>query len=228
VPPGWSYDHDMELARFLYDYSMKDRGNCTKDYIRGVEVSSEMDDCSAAHLTDNQTTTWESNGPQGQHWVRLNMKKGTIVKKLWLVLDGQSHSYIPRRVAVYGGELDRLYHLRTVLISENSYREVCILRDMKTHLPVLEIRILECREHGQNVRLQGIKIKSSWEWDLILNADIFQPSRLVRYPLLEGVDNDVLYRRAVLIQRFVQLMDSVLHYLISPCEYSSGSFNALR
>lgn len=27
----------------------------------------------------------------------------------------------------------------------NSYQAVCILRDMKTHLPVLEIRILECR-----------------------------------------------------------------------------------
>lgn len=57
-------------------------------------------------------------------------------------------------------------------------------------------------EQGYNVRLRGIKIKSFWEWDLILNADIFQPARLVRYPLLEGVDTDVLYRRAVLIQRY--------------------------
>lgn len=30
-------------------------------------------------------------------------------------------------------------------VCRNSYRDVCILRDMKTHLPVLEIRILECR-----------------------------------------------------------------------------------
>lgn len=55
---------------------------------------------------------------------------------------------------------------------------------------------------GYNVRLQGIKIVSFWEWDLILNAGMFQPARLVRYPLLEGVDADVLYRRAVLIQRY--------------------------
>lgn len=35
----------------------------------------------ACHLTDNQAETfWESNGPVGEHWVRLNMKKGTIVK----------------------------------------------------------------------------------------------------------------------------------------------------
>ncbi|XP_035750075.1 E3 ubiquitin-protein ligase HECTD3 isoform X2 [Egretta garzetta] len=149
-------------------------------------------------------------------------------RKLWLMLDGQAISYIPRRVAVYGGAPNRLQHLRTVLINENSYRDVCILRDMKTHLPVLEIRILECREQGYNVRLRGIKIKSFWEWDLILNADIFQPARLVRYPLLEGVDTDVLYRRAVLIQRFVQLLDSVLHYLVPLSEDSIGTFNALR
>lgn len=30
-------------------------------------------------------------------------------------------------------------------VRRNSFQDVCILRDMKTHLPVLEIRILECR-----------------------------------------------------------------------------------
>lgn len=40
-----------------------------------------QEDHGAAHLTDNQTCTfWESNGDSGQHWVRLNMKKGAIVK----------------------------------------------------------------------------------------------------------------------------------------------------
>ncbi|XP_074893691.1 E3 ubiquitin-protein ligase HECTD3-like isoform X1 [Buteo buteo] len=231
VPPGWSYEHDMELGRFLYDHSERElqHGDCTKEHLSSVEVSSQAEDGSAARLTDNQTYTfWESNGPPGQHWVRLNMKKGTIVKKLWLMLDSQDNSYIPRRVAVYGGPLDRLQHLRTVLINENSFQDVCILRDMKIHLPVLEIRILECRDQGCNVRLRGIKIKSFWEWDLILNADMFQPARLVRYPLLEGVNTDVLYRRAVVIQRFVQLLDSVLCYLIPLSEDSVGTFNALR
>ncbi|NXP43476.1 HECD3 ligase, partial [Heliornis fulica] len=231
VPQGWSYEHDVELARFLYDHSegVLQHGDCTKEHLSGVEVSSQAEDCGVAHLTDNQTNTfWESSGPPGQHWVRLNMKKGTIVKKLWLMLDGQASSYIPRRVAVYGGAPNRLQHLRTVLINENSFQNVCILRDMKTHVPVLEIRILECRDEGHNVRLQGIKMKSFWEWDLILNADMFQPARLVRYPLLEGVDADVLYRRAVLIQRFVHLLDSVLGYLIPLSEDSIGTFNALR
>ncbi|XP_067997693.1 E3 ubiquitin-protein ligase HECTD3-like isoform X2 [Melanerpes formicivorus] len=231
VPPGWSYEHDMELGRFLYDHSEQKLQyvDCIKEHVSSIEVSSQEGEYGAAHLTDNQTYTfWESSGPPGQHWVRLNMKKGTIVKKLWLMLDGQASSYAPRRVAVYGGTLNRLQHLRTVLINENSYQNVCILRDLKTHLPVLEIRILECRDEGLNVRLRGIKIKSFWEWDLILNADMFQPAQLVRYPLLEGVDKDVLYRRVVLIQRFVHLLDSVLHYLIPLSEDSMGTFNALR
>ncbi|XP_056212243.1 E3 ubiquitin-protein ligase HECTD3-like isoform X1 [Falco biarmicus] len=231
VPPGWSYEHDVELGRFLYDHSEKKLQcvDCIKEHVSSIEVSSQLEDCGAAHLTDNKTYTfWESDGSPGQHWVRLNMKKGTIVKKLWLWLDGQSSCYVPRRVAVYGGAPNRLQHLRTILINENSFQDVCILRDVKTHLPVLEIRILECRDQGCNVRLRGIKIKSFWEQDLILNADMFQPARLVRYPLLEGVDADVLYRRAVLIQRFVQLLDGVLHYLIPLSEDSIDTFNTLR
>ncbi|NWZ99868.1 HECD3 ligase, partial [Nesospiza acunhae] len=231
VPPGWTYEHDMELGRFLYDHSEKklQSADCIKEHINSIEVSSHAEDCAAVHLTDNLTYTfWESNGPPGQHWVRLNMKKGAIVKRLWLMLDGQSNSHVPRRVAVYGGTLSRLQHLRTVLVNENSYQNICILRDMKTHMPVLEIRFLECRARGYNVRLQGIKIVSFWEWDLILNAGMFQPARLVRYPLLEGVDADVLYRRAVLIQRFVQLLESVLCYLIPLSEDSIGTFDALR
>lgn len=41
-----------------------------------------------------------------------------IPRRLWLMLDGQSNSYVPRRVSVYGGTPSRLQHLRTVLINE--------------------------------------------------------------------------------------------------------------
>ncbi|XP_069719055.1 E3 ubiquitin-protein ligase HECTD3-like [Phaenicophaeus curvirostris] len=231
IPPGWSYKHDMELGRFLYDHRKKEVqcSDCIKEYISSIEVSSEADDCGVAHLTDNSADTcWESSGPAGKHWVRLSMKKGTIVKKLWLMLHMTFNAYIPRRVAVYGGAPNRLHHLRTVLINESSVRDVCILRDMNVHLPVLEIRFLECRDKGHDVRLRGINIKCFWEWDLIPNADDFQPAQLVRYPLLKGVDADVLYRRAQLIHRFVRALDSVLHYLIPFSEDSAGTFSAFR
>lgn len=35
----------------------------------------------ASCLTDGDSDTyWESDGMQGQHWIRLHMKKGTVVK----------------------------------------------------------------------------------------------------------------------------------------------------
>lgn len=57
-------------------------------------------------------------------------------------------------------------------------------------------------DDGIDVRLRGIKIKSSRQRELGLNADMFQPANLVRYPRLEGRDPDVLYWRAVILQRY--------------------------
>lgn len=44
VPPGWTYEHDMELGRFLYDHSEKKLQcvDCTKEHINSIEVSSQM------------------------------------------------------------------------------------------------------------------------------------------------------------------------------------------
>lgn len=56
-------------------------------------------------------------------------------------------------------------------------------------------------DEGIDVRIRGLKIKSSCERDLGLNADVFQSCNLVRYPRLQGNTSDVLYRRALVIQR---------------------------
>lgn len=61
--------------------------------------------------------------------------------------------------------------------------------------------ILAFTEDGIDVRIRGLKIKSSCERDLGLNADVFQSSNLVRYPRLQGTPPDILYRRALVIQR---------------------------
>lgn len=54
---------------------------------------------------------------------------------------------------------------------------------------------------GIDVRIRGLKIKSSCERDLGLNADVFKSPNLVRYPRLEGMPPDVLYRRTLVILR---------------------------
>lgn len=44
VPPGWSYEHDMELGRFLYDHSERKLlcEDCIKDHLISIEVSSQV------------------------------------------------------------------------------------------------------------------------------------------------------------------------------------------
>ncbi|XP_077190058.1 E3 ubiquitin-protein ligase HECTD3 [Paroedura picta] len=231
VPPTWSYECDEDLVHFLYDHIGKEDENLgsIKQYVDSIDVSSYAEEFNVSCLTDNHADTyWESDGSQGQHWVRLNMKKGTIIKKLFLTVDTTDENFMPKRVAVYGGEVDNLKKLSDVGIDESYIGDVCVLEDMTAHLPVIEIRIVECRDDGIDARLRGIKIKSSRQRELGLNADMFQPANLVRYPRLEGTDPDVLYRRAVVIQRFLKILDSVLHHLVPAWDHTLGTFSQLK
>nr|XP_014426092.1 E3 ubiquitin-protein ligase HECTD3 [Pelodiscus sinensis] len=119
-------------------------------------------------------------------------------------------------------------HIPPRCCSRSYIGDVCVLEDMTTHLPVIEIRIVECREDGIDVRLRGIKIKSSRQRELGLSADTFQQASLVRYPRLEGTDPDLLYRRAMVIQRFVKLLDSVLHHIVPAWDHTVGTFSWLK
>ena len=41
----------------------------------------EAGDGETANLTDDDPNTyWETDGSEGMHWLRLNMRKGTIIK----------------------------------------------------------------------------------------------------------------------------------------------------
>ena len=43
-----------------------------------------QEDEGVENLTDGDSETyWESDGHQGQHWIRLKMKKGTILKSVF-------------------------------------------------------------------------------------------------------------------------------------------------
>ncbi|XP_026915151.2 E3 ubiquitin-protein ligase HECTD3 isoform X2 [Acinonyx jubatus] len=231
VPPTWTYECDEDLIHFLYDHLGKEDENLgsVKQYVESIDVSSYTEEFNVSCLTDsNADTYWESDGSQCQHWVRLTMKKGTIVKKLLLTVDTTDDNFMPKRVVIYGGEGDNLKKLSDVSIDETLIGDVCVLEDMTVHLPVIEIRIVECRDDGIDVRLRGIKIKSSRQRELGLNADLFQPASLVRYPRLEGTDPEVLYRRAVLLQRFIKILDSVLHHLVPAWDHTLGTFSEIK
>uniref|UniRef100_A0A803SYN1 HECT domain E3 ubiquitin protein ligase 3 n=1 Tax=Anolis carolinensis TaxID=28377 RepID=A0A803SYN1_ANOCA len=223
VPPTWSYECDEDLVHFLHDHIGKEDENLgsVKQYVDSIDVSSYTEEFNVSCLTDNHADTyWESDGSQGQHWIQ-----GVLIT---VEMDTTDENFMPKRVAVYGGEGDNLKKLSDVGIDESYIGDVCVLEDMTSHLPVIEIRIVECRDDGIDVRLRGIKIKSSRQRELGLNADMFQPANLVRYPRLEGRDPNVLYRRAVVIQRFIKILDSVLHHLVPAWDYTLGTFNQLK
>ncbi|XP_046882909.1 E3 ubiquitin-protein ligase HECTD3-like [Hypomesus transpacificus] len=232
VPPTWTFECDEDLVHYFYDHIGKEDENMDnlKRCVTSIELSSSSEDHSiaVAHLTDgNVDTYWESEGIQGKHWIRLHMKRGTVVNKLILTLDS-SDDGMPKSVNVFGGERDNLKKLNDVTIDEHLVGEVCVLEDMTTHLPVIEVRIAECMEEGMDTRVRGLKIKSSSERDLGLSADVFQSPNLVRYPRLEGTPADVLYRRALIIQRFISLLDSLLPHLVPAWDYSLGTFNQIK
>uniref|UniRef100_A0A8C1V606 HECT domain containing 3 n=1 Tax=Cyprinus carpio TaxID=7962 RepID=A0A8C1V606_CYPCA len=233
VPPTWTFECDEDLVHYFYDQIGKEDENLgsVKQCVTSIDVSSSSEDPSggASCLTDGDTETfWESDGMQGQHWIRLHMKRGTVVNKLILTVDSTDDNYMPKRVTVYGGEGDNLKKYSDVTIDDNLIGEVCVLEDMTSHLPVIEIRIEECRDEGIDVRIRGLKIKSSCERDLGLNADVFQSPNLVRYPRLEGTLPDVLYHRALVIQRFITLLDSLLPHMVPAWDYSLGTFNQIK
>ena len=72
-------DCDESLVRFIYDKGGCDNINLAnvKDYIDSVEVSTSCDDDDKENLLDiDPNTYWESDGNQGTHWIRLQMKAG--------------------------------------------------------------------------------------------------------------------------------------------------------
>ncbi|XP_066534011.1 E3 ubiquitin-protein ligase HECTD3 isoform X2 [Hoplias malabaricus] len=232
VPPTWTFECDEDLVHYFYDYVGKEDENLgsVKQCVSSIDVSSFSDPSGgAACLTDGDTETyWESDGMQGQHWIRLHMKRGTVVNKLIITVDSTDDTYMPKKVSVYGGDLDNLKKYNDISIDEGLIGEVCVLEDMTIHLPIIEIRIEECKDGGIDVRIRGLKIKSSCERDLGLNADVFQSPHLVRFPRLEGMPPDVLYHRTLLILRFISLLDGLLPHLVPAWDYSLGTFNQIK
>jgi len=232
LAPKWRRECDEALVRFLYDKGGCDNINLAnvKDYIESVEVSTSCDDDDKENLLDGDPSSyWESDGNQGTHWVRLQMKAGVVIRKLIVSVDSGDDNYMPNHIVVMGGiDAEHLKLLANTKIDSTFTGDVCILEDAATFYPCLEIRIKECKDEGIDTRLHGIKIKSSRERDAALNCDNFTSENLVRYPLIESFDRNFLYRRALVLQRFITLVDSVLPHIVPKWEHSIGTFDVLK
>lgn len=73
--------------------------------------------------------------------------------------------------------------------------------------------------HGIDTKVHGLKIKSDKDGDVGVNRDLFIKSNLVRFPKLESFDQEVLYRRALLLGRFLLFfLSTTTLYTMSTCQ----------
>ncbi|XP_045428592.1 cullin-9 isoform X1 [Pipistrellus kuhlii] len=126
-----------------------------------VEVSSNPH--RASKLTDhNPKTYWESNGSTGSHHITVHMRRGVLVRQLTLLVASEDSSYMPARVAVYGG--DSTSCISTELNMVNvvpSASRVVLLGNLNRFWPVIQIRIKRCQQGGIDTRVRGVEVLGS-------------------------------------------------------------------
>ncbi|KAK3585008.1 hypothetical protein CHS0354_024922 [Potamilus streckersoni] len=233
IPVSWTMEHDEALVRLMSHHISpeNDQLGTIKNYVESIDVSSYMEEFGPSSLTDGDPDTyWESDGSQGQHWIQLRMKKGTIIKKLQITVEGSDDNYLPSRLVIQGGEADNLKTLNTISVDWEIHdtTDITVLENMTEHFPVVTIRIKECKAGGIDTRIRGIKITSTEERAHGFDRDFFKGDNLIRYPKLETYSPDELYRRSTVLQRFMTIVDSVLQYVVPTWEYSTGSYSSLE
>ncbi|XP_045157953.2 E3 ubiquitin-protein ligase HECTD3-like isoform X2 [Mercenaria mercenaria] len=232
LPKNWTIDHDEALVRLMSKYLSPENEQLgsIKNYVDSIDVSTYTDEYGPSCLTDGDPNTWwESDGSQGQHWIQLRMKKGTIIKKLQIGLDSSDDNYLPSKIAVQGGDADSQKTLNTMSIDWDTTEAgpLTVLENMTEHYPIITIKIKDCK-CGIDTRIRDLKIVSTEERTLGFDRDFFKGENLCRFPILETYKAEELYYRSQMLQRFLEIVDSVLQYLVPAWEYSIGSYSSLE
>ncbi len=151
-PPGWNLEADEELAQYMAKHltspgtSMSGQGS---DYFTKVEVSSEDDGITDLLDSDFENRYWESDGSQGEHWVRFHMKPGTLIEKFAIHVDPDDGSYLPRRIVIKGGTIDNMRTIGTRNFGSHDYEKKelqLIMSPLTVVYPVIEIYIKSCHQ----------------------------------------------------------------------------------
>ncbi|XP_077559435.1 E3 ubiquitin-protein ligase HERC2 isoform X3 [Haemaphysalis longicornis] len=127
-------------------------GHCVK----ALTVSSSE---SNAHcLIDGTRSAWQSCGPRGKHWIRLELHAGVLIERLWMTVDPADSSYMPSLIVVSGGPcLTWMSELRTIHV-ESTDSQITLLSDMREYYRFIEIGIRECRSFGIDCKVHGLSI----------------------------------------------------------------------
>ncbi|RUS83014.1 hypothetical protein EGW08_009202 [Elysia chlorotica] len=217
---GWTMEHDSALVQLMSQNLFQEAENLgsLRGFVDSIGVSSySAGDGETANLTDEDPNTyWETDGSEGLHWLRLNMRKGTIIKSLSLTVSLADDNYLPETIVVVAGEADDSKVLNIVNIDwdKTTETEIKLLSNLTEHYSIVTIRIKSCKSHGIDTRIRSINLNCLEERSLGFDQDFFKEEHLVRYPQLQSFSREIIYRRSIVLQRFIWLLDSVIHCLI--------------
>lgn len=233
-PPGWSLEADEELGQFIVQTvnsaDLTSAGVQGSEYFQRVEVSSE-DDGITQMLDSNLDNYWESDGNQGQHWLRFHMKPGVVIEKFALLIDSDDGSYLPRRVVVKAGSSGdmSILHTRNFGMTDYESKELNLFPyPLEVFKEVIEVHVKSCYQGGIDTRIRGVAVTARTSKSLFLDSeslseDIFSPEKIARYPKLQPFQPKQLFFRGLVLKRLAYLLDEDLNYLLPRCSLLSNS-----
>lgn len=237
-PPGWNLEADEELAQFLTQHvttvELGRAGMQGSEHFLKVEVSSEEGEFH--NLLDSDTDNyWESDGNQGEHWIRFHMKPGTVIEKFALLVDPEDGSYLPRRVVVKGGSPGSLSVLQTRNFTMSDYesKELNLFPyPLDSHKEVIEVHVKSCYQGGIDTRVRGIAVVTRTAETLFLESEtlseeVFTPERIARYPKLQPFEPKQLFCRGLILKRLAHLLDQDIAYVLPRLSSKSSPLDTI-
>ncbi|KAG8235151.1 hypothetical protein J437_LFUL015191, partial [Ladona fulva] len=124
--------------------------------VRTLAVSSR--DAFAHRMVDHSGGFWQSCGPLGKHWIRLEIQPDVMIHLLQMTVDPSDSTYVPSLVVVSGGDtFSSMTNLATINVLETD-TTVTLLSDVREYFACIEIAIRSCRNFGVDCKIHGLRI----------------------------------------------------------------------
>ena len=227
-PPGWNMEADEELAQFLINNNVTEattklggvRGQGGEHFLK-IEVSSEESELDNI-LDPDPEVYWESDGSQGQHWVRFTLVPGTIIERFGIIIDPEDGSYLPRRVIVKAGTRGNLttVHTHNFVLSDYEKKELQLFPvPLQEYKEIIEVQFKTCYQSGIDVRVRGVSLVTKTAETIFLASEMvfeecFTDDKVSRYPKLQGFESRQLFHRSLALSRLAFLLDYDFTYIL--------------
>ena len=141
------------------EFTTTPTGGLVEDWsacVKALTVSSR--ESWAYRLTENSSSYWQSCGPQGQHWIRIEMQPDVAIQTLKMVVDPADSTYMPSLVVISGGDtIATLKEICSVNVF-NMDTVINLLSNVKEYHKYFEIAVKQCSSGGIDCKIHGLRI----------------------------------------------------------------------